>query len=121
MAVSGDVPYIQLWDCATESRVTRLPTGVNSCLTSICADKMDSNMFLAGYGNGTVRLYDARAGDDAATVHYAHHKSWVLNVHIQPAGLRHLMSGSKEGDVLWWDTRFPGEPFRRLAVRPLCP
>lgn len=114
---TGDVPYIQLWDCETEMRSFRIPSGVNSCVTSLCVDKNEGNLLIAGYGNGNVRLFDLRLPHDNCVVQqYKHHKSWVVNVHIQRGGLYNILSGSKNGDVLWWDPRYVGEPVRSLTA-----
>jgi hypothetical protein len=41
-------------------------------------DRDNSNLLLAGYGNGFVRLYDLRHNDDRAVVQqYQGHQSWV--------------------------------------------
>jgi hypothetical protein len=39
----------------------------------------------------------------------------VLNVHSSADG-RLMLSGSKSGEVWWWDCRYPGQPVRTLAV-----
>lgn len=40
----------------------------------------------------------------------------VLNVHLQHGGLRSVVSGSKAGDLLWWDFRFAGAAVRSETV-----
>lgn len=36
--------------------------------------------------------------------------------HIQKGGKDQILSGSKKGDILWWDPRFPGEPTRNMQA-----
>ena len=40
----------------------------------------------------------------------------VVNVHINSDGMHSLVSGSRVGDLLWWDQRFPGQPIRSVMV-----
>ena len=40
----------------------------------------------------------------------------VVNVHIQETGQGHVISGSKGGDVLWWDQRYATQAVRSLQV-----
>jgi regulatory associated protein of mTOR len=36
---------------------------------------------------------------------WKHHKQWITNVHMQRGGLRELVSGCRNGDVMLWDIR----------------
>jgi hypothetical protein len=38
---------------------------------------------------------------------------------MQKEGRPQIISGSKRGDLLWWDPRFPGEPTRRVQAHKL--
>lgn len=81
-----------------------------------------------GYGNGNVALHDVRQPPEQSLVqHFDQHTSWVcayvshlmaqvVNVHINPDGAHCLISGSRSGDILWWDQRFPGQPVRSIMV-----
>jgi regulator-associated protein of mTOR len=120
LLASGDVPYVQVWDAATETRVSRIPSGVQYCVTSICVDKNIGNLAIAGYGNGSVRLFDIRVPVESSLVqHYEQHQHWVCNVHMQRGGRNHVISASRGGDVLWWDPRYPSQPVRTLLAYKL--
>ena len=40
--------------------VQDLPTGADSCMTSLSVDPANSNMIVGGCGDGTVRIFDKR-------------------------------------------------------------
>eukprot|EP00040_Diaphanoeca_grandis_P032726 m.199067 g.199067 ORF g.199067 m.199067 type:complete len:1326 (+) comp32720_c0_seq1:176-4153(+) len=117
MYASGDVEYIQIWDAATESRFQKIPSRISSCVTSMCVNTGDSGLLSVGFGNGNVCLFDPRIGPDQALVQkYEQHKSWIVNVHLQRISQNHVISGSRMGDILWWDPRFPGQAVRNLQA-----
>jgi len=119
MLASGDVQYIQLWDANAQARFQKIPTNVPSCVTNmqICDD--NSSLVVAGFGNGNVCLFDLRQPNDKAVVQrFEQHKSWVVAANLQ-RGHQHVISGSKAGDILWWDTRFPGQAVRNLRAYKL--
>eukprot|EP00729_Bicosta_minor_P009410 gene9410-33457_t len=122
MLASGDVQYIQLWDAQAQARVQKIPTNVPSCVTSmhICPD--DNGPVVAGFGNGSVCLFDPRLPSERAIVQrFEQHKNWVVTAHLQGGNQQHIVSGSKAGDILWWDTRFPGQAVRNLRAFRLKP
>lgn len=117
MYASGDVEYIQIWDAATESRFQKIPTRISSCVTSMCVNTGDSGLLSVGFGNGNVCLFDPRVDPDQALVQkYEQHKSWIVNVNLQRVSQNHVISGSRGGDILWWDPRFPGQAVRNLIA-----
>ena len=117
MYASGDVEYIQIWDAATESRFQKIPTRISSCVTSMCVNTGDSGLLSVGFGNGNVCLFDPRVSPDQALVQkYEQHKSWIVNVNLQRVSQNHVISGSRGGDILWWDPRFPGQAVRNLIA-----
>jgi len=91
-------------------------------------------MFVAGFGDGAVRVYDQREKPQTALVRvWKEHKAWVTNVHLQRGGQRDLISASRNGDVRLWDMRWnqsvrtikattgPREGLRVLSVHEHAP
>lgn len=63
-------------------------------------------MFIAGFGDGVVRVYDQREKPATAMVKaWREHKQWITNVHLQRGGQRELISGCRSGEVKLWDIR----------------
>ena len=57
---TGDVRYIRVWDTHKELKIQDIITEADSCVTSIALDTHDRSLMVAGFGDGTVRLYDKR-------------------------------------------------------------
>ena len=53
---------------------------------------------------------------DSHVRRYEQHKSWIVNVNLQRVSQNHVISGSRGGDILWWDPRFPGQAVRNLIA-----
>ena len=72
-----------------------LPTRANSCLTSLSCDQVAGSIIVAGFGDGTVKCYDRRLNprDNMVRDYRGHHRSWIVNVHMQRGGNRELLSG----------------------------
>ena len=71
-----------------------------------------SGLVLAGFGDGAVKLFDARASAEANPVAaFNEHRNWVVSVHLN--GTREAVSGSISGDVRFWDLRM-SESIRSL-------
>ncbi|MBE7180549.1 MAG: hypothetical protein INR71_04930, partial [Terriglobus roseus] len=63
-------------------------------------------MFVAGFGDGAVRVYDVREKPQTAMVRvWKEHRQWITNVHLQRGGTRELVSGCRSGEVKLWDIR----------------
>ena len=83
----------------------------------MCVNTGDSGLLSVGFGNGNVCLFDPRVSPDQALVQkYEQHKSWIVNVNLQRVSQNHVISGSRGGDILWWDPRFPGQAVRNLIA-----
>lgn len=77
-----------------------------SCITSLTSDQVAGNVFIAGFGDGAVRVFDQRLKPTTAMVKvWREHKQWINNVHMQRGGVRELISGSRNGEVKLWDLR----------------
>ena len=57
---TGDVKYIRVWDTHKELKISDIPTGAESCVSSLALDHCDKSLMVAGCGDGTIRLYDRR-------------------------------------------------------------
>jgi regulator-associated protein of mTOR len=83
-----------------------IPARSGSCITSLTSDQVEGNVFIAGFGDGAVRVYDQRQKPATAMVKvWKEHKQWVTNVHLQRGGQRELISGCRDGEVKLWDIR----------------
>ncbi|GAA5955837.1 hypothetical protein JCM21900_001731 [Sporobolomyces salmonicolor] len=111
--MGGNVKYIRVWDATRETVLQDLPTRANSCLTSLTCDQVAGNILVAGFGDGSVRVYDRRLAprDNMVRRYTGSHQAWILNVHMQRGGNRELVSGSLAGDVCLWDIRLT-EPIK---------
>lgn len=104
--VAGDVRVIKVWNAATELCVGDIPARSSSCVTSLTSDQLAGQIFVAGFGDGVVRVFDQRLNPRTSMVKaWREHQQWVTNVHMQRGGVRELMSGSRNGEVKLWDIR----------------
>ncbi|KAJ5094524.1 Armadillo-like helical [Penicillium angulare] len=104
--VAGDVKVIRVWNAATEVCTNDIPARSGSCITSLTSDQVAGNIFVAGFGDGAVRVFDQRLKPSASMVKvWREHKQWITNVHMQRGGLRELISGSRNGEIRLWDLR----------------
>ncbi|CAO3644478.1 unnamed protein product [Mucor hiemalis] len=102
----GDARIIKVWDVHQEMPVMDIPTKSLGCVTSITSDQVNGNIIIAGFGDGSIGVYDRRLAPEAACVKkWEEHKAWVTGVHLQREGSRELVSGGFEGDVKIWDIR----------------
>ncbi|EDQ87341.1 uncharacterized protein MONBRDRAFT_27441 [Monosiga brevicollis MX1] len=116
LIATGDINYLQIWDARSEMRTRKLSSNIDSCITSLCIDRDDPQRLLAGYGNGLIRLFDLRHSDDRAVVQqYSVHQDYIVSVHSAKESER-MMSGSRSGQILWWDYRYPGQPIRTMTA-----
>ncbi len=121
LLVAGDVKVIRVWNAATEictnvgssstflyhiNGYKDIPARSGSCITSLTSDQVAGNVFVGGYGDGAIRVFDQRLKPALAMVKvWREHKQWITNVHMQRGGLRELISGSRNGEVKLWDIR----------------
>jgi regulator-associated protein of mTOR len=106
LLVGGDFKTIKVWSAAKELCTEEIPARSGSCVTSITADQVAGDIFVVGFGDGAVRVYDRRLPSREAMVKvWKEHRAWVVNVHMQRGGLRELVSGSRHGDIKLWDIR----------------
>ncbi|XP_053766425.1 regulatory-associated protein of mTOR [Desmodus rotundus] len=104
---SGDVRIIRIWDTDREVKVQDIPTGADSCVTSLSCDSHRS-LIVAGLGDGSVRVYDRRmALGECRVMTYREHTAWVLKARLQRRPEGHIVSVSVNGDVRFFDPRMP--------------
>lgn len=125
LLVSGDVKIIRIWDAPRELCLVDIPARSTSSITSLTSDQVAGNLFIAGFDDGSLRVYDRRLDSRESMV-----KTWnttskseggyqrgggasIRNVHMQRGGYRELVSGSSNGYVNLWDIRLndPVESF----------
>ncbi|KAI4713375.1 hypothetical protein J4E89_002355 [Alternaria sp. Ai002NY15] len=105
--VAGDVKVIRVWNAGTEVCTNDLPARSGSCITSLTSDQVEGDVFVAGFGDGAIRVYDQRQKPATAMVKvWKEHKQWITNVHLQRGGQRELVSGCRGGEVKLWDIRW---------------
>jgi regulator-associated protein of mTOR len=64
-------------------------------MTAIASDEPDGNVFVSGFGDGVVRLFDKRMQDASNIVMrvWRQHHTWIQSVHLQKGGQRELITG----------------------------
>lgn len=104
---SGDVRNIILWDLQSEARKQDIPTGADSCVTSLISDTSGRSLLVAGFGDGTVRLFDRRLSPvECRVMTLREHTGRVIKVHLQKGSEGKIISASCVGDLRFWDPRF---------------
>ena len=106
--VAGDVRVIRVWYAAHETCVMDIPARSGSCVTSLTSDQMTGNVFVAGFGDGAVRVFDTRLRPQDSMIRKWKDdadRQWIKNVHMQRGGQRELVTASRNGKVKVWDIR----------------
>ncbi|CEI97774.1 Putative WD repeat domain-containing protein mip1 (Fragment) [Rhizopus microsporus] len=117
----GDSKVIKIWDAHQELPVMDIPTQSLACVTSITSDQVSGNVIVAGFGDGSIGVYDRRLSPQerynkklkelgiyfyySLVKKWDEHKAWITNIHLQREGTRELVSGGFEGDIKIWDIR----------------
>lgn len=110
LLVTGDVKVIKLWDAPREKCVLDIPVRSTSQILTMTSDQVSGNIIIAGFQDGSMRVYDRRldAKDSMVKVYKPKsvlERSPIRNVHMQRGGMRELVSGSSNGLVQLWDIR----------------
>lgn len=107
--VAGDDRVVRVWQVGTEMSTRDINTRSSACITSLTSDQVEGNVFVAGFGTGSVKAYDQRCEDNSCMIKaWNEHKSWVVGVHLQRGGLRELISAESNGCIRLWDLRYTG-------------
>ncbi|RLV92072.1 hypothetical protein DV515_00013959 [Chloebia gouldiae] len=92
LMTSGDVRIIRIWDTDREMKVQDIPTGADSCVTSLSCDSHRS-LIVAGLGDGSIRVFDRRmALSECRVMTYREHTAWVLKAYLQKHPEGNIMS-----------------------------
>ncbi|EMC98396.1 hypothetical protein BAUCODRAFT_66956 [Baudoinia panamericana UAMH 10762] len=118
--VAGDDRVIRVWQAGHELCIVDIPARSGSCITSLTSDQVEGNVFIAGFGNGSLRAYDQRLAPRESMImdwvdRKTDHRSWIVGVHLQRGGMRELISAESNGGIRLWDIRM------RKAVAALNP
>lgn len=111
LLATGDVKIIRIWDAHTETIEVDIPAKTSSLVTSLTSDQVAGNILVAGFADGTLRVYDRRIDPRDSMVRRwrsasnGSQNSWINNVHLQRGGYRELVSGATSGVVELWDLR----------------
>lgn len=119
LLATGDVKIIRIWDAHTETIEVDIPAKTSSLVTSITSDQLAGNIFVAGFAEGSIRVYDRRMDPRDSMLRLwrsgsGRQRTCINNVHMQRGGYRELVSGATNGLVELWDIRYqdPVESFR---------
>lgn len=118
LLVAGDVKVIRVWSAAAELCQVDINARSGSCVTSLTSDQMTGNVFVAGFGDGAIRVFDARNRPQEAMVKKWKDDTsrvWIKSVHMQRGGQRELSSASRNGLVKLWDIRMD-KPLRTFKT-----
>ncbi|KAK0633089.1 raptor N-terminal caspase like domain-containing protein [Immersiella caudata] len=115
--VAGDERVIRIWNAGHELCTHEIPARSGSCVTSLTSDQMTGNIFVAGFGDGAIRVFDTRLKPQESMIRKWKDESrqWVRSVHMQRGGQRELLSASRNGTVRLWDIR-KDEPLKELLA-----
>ncbi|KAG7895949.1 hypothetical protein KL936_000657 [Ogataea polymorpha] len=110
LLVTGDVKIIKIWDAPREKCVSDVPLRSTSLITSLTSDQVAGDIFVGGFQDGSMRVYDRRLDARDSMVRLwkpkdVQSRSMIKNVHMQRGGLRELVSGCSNGMVQLWDIR----------------
>ena len=113
----GNSSVLRAWDLRQERCTFSLPTHTDSCITSMASDEgTGGGVLVAGFGDGSLRLFDARSRPEAALkATMKEHTSWVVQTHVF-AGRNELLTGSVAGELKFWDLRFPKTSVKTLEA-----
>ncbi|KAF2163018.1 hypothetical protein M409DRAFT_26465 [Zasmidium cellare ATCC 36951] len=107
--VAGDDRVVRVWQVGHELCVSDIQTRSSACITSLTSDQVEGNVFVAGFGNGSVKVFDQRLPkSDQMLMTWNEHKSWIVGVHLQRGGMRELISAESNGGIRLWDIRYRG-------------
>uniref|UniRef100_A0A0W0FX59 C2H2-type domain-containing protein n=1 Tax=Moniliophthora roreri TaxID=221103 RepID=A0A0W0FX59_MONRR len=119
LLVGGDSKVIKTWDAQTEIQGLDLDTDSNSPVTSIVTDHGASQTFVAGFGDGVVKVFDRRLEEEESIIRtYSEHTSWIQNVRPHPTAGSQFLSASLDGEVKLWDLRGKDEAVQTWKFMP---
>ncbi|ODV85686.1 hypothetical protein CANARDRAFT_232451 [[Candida] arabinofermentans NRRL YB-2248] len=120
LLVTGDVKIIRIWDAPREKCMIDIPARSTSQITSLTSDQVSGDIFVGGFQDGSIRVYDRRLDARDSMVRLwastdPQNRSAIKNVHMQRGGYRELVSGSANGLVQLWDIRLDQPILKKKA------
>uniref|UniRef100_A0A7N0T3I6 Raptor N-terminal CASPase-like domain-containing protein n=1 Tax=Kalanchoe fedtschenkoi TaxID=63787 RepID=A0A7N0T3I6_KALFE len=111
---SGELPSVMVWDLEKEQLLNSIPWSSECGISAISASQVHGGQFVAGFFDGTVRVYDIRAPEQLTSVSQPHTQKVgkVVGIGFQP-GLDPLkiVSASQAGDIQFLDIRNQKEAY----------
>lgn len=115
--IAGDMDYVRVWDAHRELSQMDIPTQADACVTSLSVEEDTESTFVAGFGDGSVRLYDKRcAPNEALARTFRKHRTWVQDVTMQLGG-HSMVSSSLDGEACIWDFRHTTDPVSEVTFQ----
>ncbi|KAI9595572.1 raptor N-terminal caspase like domain-containing protein [Syncephalis fuscata] len=103
LLVGGDARVVRVWNAEREFDIF---THSDSCVTSLTSHPMSNNLFIAGCGDGVVRVFDRRNPPrENLVITWNEHPGWILGVCQQQNKQHDIVSASVAGDIKIWDIR----------------
>ncbi|KAL5530680.1 KOG1 [Sanghuangporus sanghuang] len=115
----GDSRTIRIWDAHRESSAGDFSTQLDSPVTSLATDPDSHSLFIAGFGDGSIQVFDKRLDDNDSVVRsYQEHSAWIRGMRWQKGAMKDFVSAGVDGEVKLWDLR---RSRSSLVTWSLCP
>ncbi|KAF5351586.1 hypothetical protein D9758_007263 [Tetrapyrgos nigripes] len=119
LLVGGDSRVIKAWDAQTEIQHLDLETNSDCPVTSIVSDPGSTQTFVAGFGDGVVKVFDRRKEENDSVIQtFYEHAAWIQNVRPHPTIPYQYLTASLDGEVRLWDTRNPQRSVQTWEFMP---
>lgn len=116
MYAGGNSGMLRGWNLRQEKCISAISTQTDSCITSMASDPSITGLLVAGFGDGTLRVFDSRSRPEyAIKMTMKEHSSWVVQTHLY-AGRNELLTGSVTGELKFWDMRYPKNSVKSLEA-----
>ncbi|KAL7248660.1 hypothetical protein ACSBR2_003411 [Camellia fascicularis] len=105
---SGELSSIMIWDLDKEQLVNSIPSSSECSISVLSASQVHAGQFVAGFVDGSVRLFDIRtpAMLVCTTLPHTQRVERVVGVGFQPGlDLGKIVSASRAGDIQFLDIR----------------
>ncbi|CAM6060131.1 unnamed protein product [Sphagnum tenellum] len=109
---SGEISLIAVWNLDQEQLVSSIPLHSESGVSALAASQLHGAHFLAGCGDGSVRVFDIRSRRDMLVCAVKPHAERVVGLDFLP-GPDHfkMISASPAGDLKFLDLRNNSRPY----------